>query len=212
MGQVSHGLARHLPAHLPVSVSPSARTGSCSSLPISCLCRVFASPAMGEANPSGHRLPLLLPVLGVQIPEPCKDKSVGAELMAGPHGSVGLHSTPGDGVCRPGLEQGELPALCPPWQSPGTREAGGTLPLGNISARFPGNLKQSKSSPRHASPSSVAGGHWGKLRGKRLRGIKPPFCSQVLVFPNPWQRLHQRLQLPRLALSVCTSAGRCPTL
>ena len=68
------------------------------------------------------------------------------------------------------------------------------LPLGNTGARFPGNLEQSKCSPRHKSQRSVAGGHRGEFRGRKdKRKIKSFFCSQVHIFPNPLQLLHERL-------------------
>lgn len=114
-------------------------------------------------------------------------QSGGAGLMAGPHGfAPGLS---GMVFADPGPSTGELPALCPPWQSPGTWEAGGTLPLGNTSARFPGNMKQSKSSPRHASPSSVAGGHRGELRGEQAEGNQNSFLQPSARFPKSFAAL-----------------------
>lgn len=92
-------------------------------------------------------------------------------LMAALH----RHSTP-----RPEHRgaPSSLPTLAKPW------EAGSTHPLCNTSARFPGNLKQSKSSPRHASPSSVAGGHWGELRGRKDEGNQNVFLQPSACFPK----------------------------
>lgn len=153
---------------------------------------VFVSLGMGEANPAGHRLLLLLPVLCVEIPEPRKDKCAVWGCRADGWSPWDCGFAPGlSGMvfADPGPSTGELPALCPPWQSPGTWEAGGTLPLGNTSARFPGNMKQSKSSPRHASPSSVAGGHRGELRGEQAEGNQNSFLQPSARFPKSFAAL-----------------------
>lgn len=194
---VSHGLARCVPAHLPVSVSPSARTGSCSSLPTSCA-GCLHPLAWGKQIPLAISFPCCCQCCA--DPKAQQGQFWGCRDDGWAPWDCGLSSQfLGMVFADPGESRGELPALCPPRQSPSAWEAGGTLPLENTSARFPGNLKQSKSSPRHASPSSVAGGHRGKFRGEQAEGDQ-----NSLLQPKPVQHLHQRLQLPRLALSVCT--------
>lgn len=190
------------PCSVSVSVSPPARTGSCTSshlLPGPGVC--IPGDGMGEANPCGHRL---LPLLCVEIPEPRQDKSA----VWGPHGTVGLHLDFWGGVCRARAGHWGAPSSPPAmaW------EAGGTFPLGSTSARFPGNLKQSKSSPRHASPSSVAGGHRGELRGEQAEGNQNSFfaakCAFSQILCSACIRGCNYPDLP----SLSARAGCCPTL
>jgi len=105
-------------------------------------------------------------------------------------GACGLTALSRRSKSRPEYWGGfQVSALCQIWCSESC-----ILPLGNTGARFPGNLEQSKCSPRHKSQRSVAGGHRGEFRGRKdKRKIKSFFCSQVHIFPNPLQLLHERL-------------------
>lgn len=156
-GEVPAGAAPWAPVCLPASVLPG-RKGRLMALgssvpPAPCCWQSPGRSCEGVLLPAGCPKAALCsaPVLvqghirGLGCPGlPCSP----AEAVGLHFGVSGLLPA---GAAGPGQSIGGLPALCPLWRSPHAWEAGSTLPLGNASARFPGNLKQSKSSPRHAS-------------------------------------------------------------
>lgn len=95
-----------------------SETGAAPASPSPAHSWVFASLGMGEANPAGHWLLLLLPVLCVEIPEPRKDKCAVWGCRADGWSPWVCTWTLGDGVCRPRPEHGGAPSPLPAMAKP----------------------------------------------------------------------------------------------